>query len=272
MRQKQDFKHKVVVITGAAGGIGRALAARFAKARARLVLIDLDEGLLSALVNQVSRNGVEAMYYVCDITQESRITSVMHAVIQHYGGIDVLINNAGITHRSAFVDTASVVFRNVMEVNYMGALYCTRAALTSIIARRGQVITMSSTAGFSPQALRSGYAASKYALHGLFESLRVELLDTGVHVMMVCPGFTATDMNKKALMGDGSISTQPFSLLGDIASPETVADHIFDGAVRKKNLLIMSNVTVFQRIIATLFPAYFAKQAAQNPAIRAVDS
>lgn len=256
---KGDFYRKVVVITGATGGIGRALSQRFAHARTKLALIDLDLEQLSSLANRLEEMGIEVAYFECDITDEQRTREVFNNIIHQFGGIDVLINNAGISHRSRFVDTDLAVFRKVMEVNYFGALHCTKAALDSLVHRKGQIITLSSMAGFSPTFGRSGYSASKYALHGLFESLRTELKDSGVDVMIVCPGFTATDINKTALTGDGGVASSGFSLVGRVASPVEVADAIFIGAHDGKKLLVLSNVGKIARVVSWLFPVYFEK-------------
>ena len=208
---KIDFKHKVVVVTGATGGIGRALSWRFASAGARIVLIDLDEAQLSAVQNQVERSGADVLSIVCDITDYQKCQAAMQQVVDHFGGIDLLINNAGVSHRSRFEDTELSVFERVMAVNYFGTLHCTKAALPSLIERKGTIVTLSSTGGFAPMIGRVGYSASKHALHGLFESLRLELKEKGVHVMMVCPGTTATDMHKSMLAG-GMVQPSVFPL------------------------------------------------------------
>ncbi|WP_193222179.1 SDR family oxidoreductase [Alkalilimnicola sp. S0819] len=260
---RRNFRHKVVVITGATGGIGTALCQRFGQARARVVLLDLDPELLSSLQLQLERNGSKALGLRCDITDEAACQAAMLAAQQHFGGIDVLINNAGIAHRSRFEETSAEVFRRVMEVNFFGALNCTRAALPSLLERRGMIITLSSRAGVSPQWGQSGYSASKYALHGLFESLRREYCPRELKVMMVCPGFTATDLNKNALQGDGSRISHSFSLAGSVASPADVADDIYRGAVREKDLLMLSNVSPWGRLVATLAPRFYARAVAR---------
>lgn len=267
---RSSFKHKVVVITGAAGGIGRALATRFAKERAHLVLLDVLGAQLDALAMQLEKSGSVVMALQCDVTDEAACAAAVHKAVHRFGGIDVLINNAGITHRSAFGETHSSVVRRLMEVNFFGALHCTQAALPAISARGGMIITMSSLAGVSPQLWRSGYAASKHALHGLFESLREELAESGapVRVMMVCPGFTATDINKNALQGDGSPARDRFALVGEVLSPARVADAIYRGAVQGRRLLVISNVNWLARLLARAFPATFERLMSQRFSIR----
>lgn len=254
---KIDFKHKVVVVTGATGGIGRALSWRFASAGARIVLIDLDEAQLSAVQNQVERSGADVLSIVCDITDYQKCQAAMQQVMDHFGGIDLLINNAGVSHRSRFEDTELSVFERVMAVNYFGTLHCTKAALPSLIERKGTIVTLSSTGGFAPMIGRVGYSASKHALHGLFESLRLELKEKGVHVMMVCPGTTATDMHKSMLAGDGSTISIPLGDAKKMATPQEVAEAIFHGAQHHRRIVIHSRMSKFSWFYWKFFPALF---------------
>jgi len=262
---RKDFCRKVVVITGATGGIGRALAQRFARARSQLVLIDLDPLQLSALADQLERQGVKPQCFECDITDEGKVEETFKKIHHFFGGIDVLINNAGITHQSDFSNTRIDVFRKVMEVNFFGALYCTKYAMPFLVERKGLIITMSSTAGYVPQMGRSGYSASKYALHGLFESLRAEIIEQQVGVLVVCPGFTDTDIHKNALDGQGEVLTQAEferqrRRTGRVATPTWVADQIMHAATRNKNVLILSSMGRFTSILSKLFPNFFGQQ------------
>ncbi len=254
---KNDFKHKVVVVTGATGGIGRALSWRFATAGARIVLIDLDMEQMSALQNQVERSGTEVLSIECDITDYERCQAAMQQVVDRFGGIDVLINNAGISHQSQFSETDMAVFRQIMEVNYFGAIHCTKAALDSLVQRHGMIISLSSTGGFAPMLGRVAYSASKHALHGLFESLRVELKDKGVQVMIACPGATATDMRKTTMDGAGNVLELPADAAGSVASPPDVAEAIFRGAVNNRRILIHSKMSKKNWFYWKFFPALF---------------
>lgn len=256
----KTFDRKVVLISGACAGIGRALALRFAQAGARLVLMDLDQDALDSLVQHLgSHHNVEALGLYCDVADAERVQHCVALAIEHFGGIDVLINNAGVTHRSNFADTSLEVFRRVMDINYFGAVHCTQAALPSLIERHGQIIVMSSLSGFSPLLYRSAYNASKHALHGLFETLRCELKGSGVGVMLVCPGFTATDLRKNALVGDASITAQPPLAMGKVASAQEVAESIYRAALKRKRLLVMSNVDWRARLLARYFPRLFER-------------
>ncbi|WP_339486588.1 SDR family oxidoreductase [Pseudomonas sp. EL_65y_Pfl2_R95] len=254
------FDRKVVLITGGCAGIGRALAMRAAQGGARLVILDLQQASLDSLVQHLEdHHNVEALGICCDVADAQAVEHAVALAVERFGGIDVLVNNAGITHRSNFADTELGVFQRVMAVNYFGAVHCTKAALPSLIARGGQVIVLSSLSGFAPLLYRSAYNASKHALHGLFETLRSELKGSGVNVMLVCPGFTATDLRKNALVGDGSVAPQPPLAIGKVASAQDVAEAIYQGALKRKRLLVLSNVNWRARLLARFFPRLFER-------------
>ena len=251
--------NKVVVITGATGGMGRALAWRFGRAGAKLGLLDLQRDAVAAFAHELQQSGIAAHGCVCDVTDEHACHAAIQSVLAHCGGLDLLINNAGITQRSAFAQTQSEVFRRVLNVNLFGALYCTQAALPALLQSKGMIIVMSSIAGFSPLFGRSGYSASKHALHGLFESLRTELREVGVQVMMVCPGFTATGIEKNALGGDGKPTLQPRSTTGRIAAPEEVADAIYRATRKRKRMLVLSRVGKLAYWVSRFAPALYER-------------
>lgn len=254
------FQQKVVVITGGCAGIGRALALRFAQAGAHLAILDVQEESLVAFRQQLhDKLNADVLAINCDVSDDQACADAMAQVIDRFGGIDLLINNAGITHRSAFADTELAVFQRIMAVNYFGALNCTRHALPSLLARRGQVIVLSSLSSFAPLLNRSAYNASKHALHGLFETLRMEVREQGVSVMLVSPGFTATDIRKNALVGDGSVAQASTAMPFKVAAPADVAEAIYQGACRRKRQLILSNVDWQARLVARFFPRLFER-------------
>ena len=239
---RNEFKDKIIVVTGAASGIGAAICDRFAREGARIILLDMDETGVEAAAENLRSSGADAEGYRCDVVDEEECTAVIGKVIDQRGGIDVLVNNAGITQRSAFVDTDISVYRKVMEVNFFGSLHCTKAAINSLTERKGVIIVIESLAGVTPLLGRTGYAASKHALHGLFTSLRSEIRDSGVHIMIVCPGFVETSLQSRALGGDGRVTTHPQSMVGKPVSAENVAEKIYKGAVKKKQLLVLTPV------------------------------
>jgi NAD(P)-dependent dehydrogenase (short-subunit alcohol dehydrogenase family) len=257
MGMRRDFGGKVVVVTGAAGGMGAAFSRRFARVGAKLALLDVDGDGAVRLAAELRGQKIESIGLRCDVSDEQTCRVAIDAVLQRFGGIDVLINNAGVTHRSAFSHTDGAVFRKVMAVNYFGSLYCTQAALPSLLERRGLIIVISSTAGLAPLYGRTGYAASKHALHGLFESLRAELAGSGVDVTIVCPGFTATGIAAAALDGDGSVTPHPQSTVGALATPASVAEAVFHAARRGRRLLVLSAAGKATWLLSRLSPALY---------------
>jgi NAD(P)-dependent dehydrogenase (short-subunit alcohol dehydrogenase family) len=260
----RTYSGRSVVITGASGGMGRAFARRFAAAGARLALMDLNAEAVERQAEELNAQGHVAIGIGCDVSDESICRDAIGKAISYLDGIDVLVNNAGITHRSAFGQTEGKVFRKVMGVNFFGALYCTQAALPSLLKRRGQIIVISSIAGFAPLLGRTGYSASKHALHGLFDSLRTEIEDDGVNVLIVCPGFTRTGITTAALDGDGSTTKHPQSTLGSISEPGEVAEAVFKAAQKNKRLLVLSPVGKLTRVITRLAPGLYEKLMARS--------
>jgi NAD(P)-dependent dehydrogenase (short-subunit alcohol dehydrogenase family) len=256
---RRRFEGRIVVVTGAGGGIGRALARRFAQAGARVGVLDRDAEAVAALAGELAAAGVPALGQPCDVADREQCEAAIRAVERRFGGVDVLVNNAGITHRSPFLDTEVAVFRRVMDVNYFGALHCTKAALPTLLARRGLVIVVSSVAGLAPLLGRSGYCASKHALHGLFATLRCELRERGVHVMLVCPGFTATNIERNALDGHGLQAGHPQSRWGRLATPEAVAEAIYRGARGGRRLVVLSPAGRAARLLAAVAPGLYER-------------
>jgi short-subunit dehydrogenase len=228
------------------------------------MLLDMDEADVKAAAEKLKAGGADAEGYRCDVALEEECQTVISQVIAQRGGIDVLVNNAGITQRSAFVDTAISVYRQVMAVNFFGSLHCTKAAIGSLIERKGMIIVIESLAGVSPLLGRTGYCASKHALHGLFTSLRSELRDSGVHIMLVCPGFVATNLQTKALGGDGRVTTHPQSMVGKPTSSARVAEDIVNGARSKKPLLVLTPVGKFSYWISRMFPVLYERIMARQ--------
>ena len=261
---KLSFQGKVVVVTGAASGIGAAICQRFGEAGSKLGLLDMDEARVKTTADELKEAGIDAVGIRCDVVDEAQCTSAIEKIIDCYGGIDILVNNAGITQRSAFVDTKTSVYRKVMAVNFFGSLYCTKAAIDSLIARRGIIVVIESLAGVSPLLGRTGYCASKHALHGFFTSLRSELRDTGVHIMLACPGFVKTNLQTRALDGDGQVTQHPQSLVGKPTSAAKVAEDIYNGILKKRHLLVLTPVGKLAYWVSKLAPVLYERLMARQ--------
>lgn len=259
----RSYHAKTVVVTGAAGGMGQAICRRFGRAGARLGLLDLNLAGAEQLAAELAQSNIDAVAVACDVTSFESCRNAMTQIRSHWGAIDVLVANAGITHRSALSETRVEVLRKVMEVNYFGAVNCTRAALEALVAARGQIVVISSIAGFAPLYGRAGYAASKHALHGFFDTARTELAQLGIGVTIVCPGFTATGIAGAALDAHGRLTEHPQSTLGRIATPEEVADRLLRAAARDKRLLVLSTVGRLTRLLTRIAPGLYEKLMAR---------
>lgn len=262
--KKDIFADKVIAITGGASGIGAAIGRRFGRAGSRIAVLDMNQGEIDNVLQEFATAGIEAIGLRCDVTSRDECEGAVAEVIRRYGGLDVLVNNAGITQRSPFVETDVSVYRRVMDVNFFGALYCAKAAIKSLIARKGMIIVTSSHAGYSPLLGRTGYSASKHALHGLFESLRTEVRDLGVHVMMVCPGFTKTALQSRALDSDGSVTKHPQSTYGSVDTPDHVAEAVYRGAGRRKKIIVLTLVGRITYYLHRISPGWYEKMMADK--------
>ena len=247
-----------IVITGAATGIGAALARRFARAGDRVALLDVDAARAGERARELAQDGATALALECDVTSPESCRKDVAEVIARFGGIDVLVNNAGITQLGRVRDTQAAVIRRVLEVNLMGAVHCTQAALPSLLERRGQVVAISSVAGFAPLATRAGYAASKHALHGFFGSLRAEHARDGLTVTLVCPSFVRTEIGAHALSGSGGpASAEKRTGVRHAIEPEAAAEAIFRGVARRRRLVFVGRQARLSWWLSRLAPALY---------------
>lgn len=243
------LKDKVIVITGASSGIGKALAIEFAKRGAKLVLGARHFVNLCQISQDIERKyNTPALAVACDVTVEEDCAQLVKQALVTFGRIDVFINNAGISMRALFKDVDLKVLRSLMDVNFWGAVYCTKYALPEVTKTGGSIVGVSSIAGYKGLPGRSGYSASKHAMNGFFDALRVENLKTGVHVMLACPGFTASNIRNTALDQYGSQQRESTLEEDKMMTAEEVARSIANGVENRGRTLIMTGqgkLTVF---------------------------
>ena len=235
------FKDKVVVITGASSGIGRELAYQLAEQGAWLSLAARNEERLSAVTGECQVRGGRAIAIVTDVSKQAQCSELIQRTVDQYDRIDMLVNNAGITMWANFEDVRDISFyEQIMRVNYLGSVYCTYYALPFLKKTKGQIIGISSLAGKNGVPKRSGYAASKHAMVGFFDTLRIEIAEYGIGVTMIYPGFVATETRKRALGADGKPIGKSSVREDEVMSAERCAKLIIRAAAARKRELIMT--------------------------------
>jgi len=232
------FRNKVVAVTGGTDGIGAALVHLLLSKGAKVATCARNHDKLYRLQSEFASYPLHTI--VADVSNENDCRHFIESALDVFGGIDILINNAGISMRALFKDTSVEVIRNVMEINFFGAVYCTRFALNSIIERQGTIVGVSSIAGYRGLPGRSGYSASKFALQGLLESIRSELMEDGVNVMWVCPGFTTSNIRNVALNDKGKPQGESPMDESKMMSADECAHHILDAIEKKRRTLVLT--------------------------------
>ena len=201
-----SFKGKAIIITGASSGIGQALAITLAQQGANLALAARNSEALEKTVQLCLQSAGTAISVTTDVTDPAACQRLIDHTVDTFGQIDCLVNNAGTTFVSRFDEVSDLsIFEQVLQVNFLGAVYCTHAALPFLKQTQGLLVAISSLCGKSGVPMRSGYVASKHAVQGFFDSLRIELRESGIDVLVVSPGFVATGIREKAFRGDGSV-------------------------------------------------------------------
>ncbi|ARS34308.1 SDR family oxidoreductase [Pontibacter actiniarum] len=249
------MKNKVVLITGGTSGIGKALAFAFGRAGAKVVVSGRNQQNLSSTSQELAAAGIDNLALNADVSVEEQCQRMVQETVDKYGRLDVLINNAGISMRALFEDLDLNVIRQVMDINFWGTVYSTKYALPYIKQAKGSVIGISSIAGYRGLPARTGYSASKFAMHGFLETLRTELLHSGVHVLLACPGFTASNIRNTALAANGQQQGETPREEEKMMSAEEVADRILQATIKRKRDLVMTTQGKLAVWVNKLFPS-----------------
>ena len=233
---------KIVIVTGASSGIGRALVYEFAKRGAKVVMAARNAEELSRIEQDLSKQGVESLPVQTDVTLEGDCKRLIEKTIDRFGKLDVLVNNAGISMRAMFDELDLDVMHRVMNVNFWGTVNCTRYAIPYLLESKGSVAGIISVAGFLGLPGRTGYSASKFAVRGFLNTLRVENLKRGLHVLVAAPGFTASNIRKTALTAHGVQQGESPRKEDKMMTAERCAEIVVNGIAKRKREIVMTLV------------------------------
>lgn len=261
------FKNKVVWITGASSGIGEALALELAKLEARLILSARREEELKRVAGLTKLPDLDLMILPFDLADTSNVSGLAAQIMNKFGRIDILINNGGYSQRSEAIETPLLTDRKLMEVNYFSYVALTKAVLPYMKRQKdGHIVVISSIAGKFGFYLRSSYSAAKHALHGFFESLRLETEKFGIRTLLVCPGKIKTNVSLNAVNSKGERHNVMDPSHQNAMSAEECAKHIITGIVRNKEEIFVGGKELLIVNIKRFFPVLFKKLIRkQNP-------
>ena len=249
------FNENVVVLTGASSGIGRALAYQMAEQGAWLALAARDMNALQEVAEICRAKGGKAIPIQTDVTDQQQVRNLIETTAAEYGRIDTLINNAGVSMWTYFEEIEDIsILEKIMQVNYLGSVYCTHYALPHLKQTQGRLVVVSSLAGKTGVPTRSGYAASKHAVVGFFETLRIELQKDNVTVTIIYPGFVPTEIRKRAYNGKGeTFGKEPIQT--EKAMPtEECARLIIPAVAKRKRELVMTPRGKLGQYLKPFFP------------------
>lgn len=266
---KKRFEGKVVVITGASSGIGEACAYEFSRQGASVILAARNTDKLEEITSKITSNGGKAVYSKCDVSIESECEAMIENGVKVFGGIDIIICNAGLSMRALFDDVDLSVLHKLMDVNFWGCVNCTKFALPYIQKSKGSIVGVSSIAGIHGLPARTGYSSSKYAMVGFLDTIRVENMKKGVHVMVASPGFVSTNVRFTALTADGSQQGETPRHEEKMMTPNEVARRIMNGICNRKRSITMDfngkATTFLKKISPKLVDIFFYNAMAKEP-------
>ncbi len=253
------MKDKVIIITGASSGIGKALAFECGKRGGKLVLCARNEEKLNEAGEELKKNNVDFILVKTDVSKEYDCRTLIEKTIRQYGRIDILINNAGISMRALFEEVDLKVLHRLMDTNFWGTVYCSKYALPHLLKSKGSLVGISSIAGYKGLPGRTGYTASKAAMQGLLDVIRMENLKKGLHVLVACPGFTASNIRNVALSKDGTSQGETPLDEGKLMTAEQVATKIADAIEKRKRTLILTTQGRLTVLINKFIPSLMDK-------------
>lgn len=253
------MKDKVVIITGASSGIGKSCAFAFGRVGAKIVISARNSANLEETLLGLKNENIDAYAVVSDVSKKNDCQSLINETINRFGKIDVLINNAGISMRALFAELDLSVIEQIMQINFWGTVYCTKYALPYLLKSKGSVVGVSSIAGYVGLPARTGYSASKYAMQGFLDALRTENLKTGLHVMVACPGFTASNIRNTALTANGSMQGESPREELKMMQPEEVAFEILKSVIKRKRVIVLTTEGKLAVFLGKLFPKFIEK-------------
>lgn len=248
-----NFNNKVVVITGASSGIGEAMAYAFDKQGAKVVLAARNVEKLNAVAAKLKN---QHLIVKADVSIENDCKNLVDETLKTFSSIDVLVNNAGITMRAIFNDADLDVIKRLMDINFWGTVYCTKYALPHLLKTKGSIVGVSSIAGFKGLPGRTGYSASKFAMQGFLESLRIENHKTGLHVLIACPGYTASNIRNSGLNKEGKAQGETPLDESKLMSAEQVANHIIKATKKRKKYLVLTGLGKLTVWLNRFFPSF----------------
>ncbi|GJL50576.1 MAG: short chain dehydrogenase [Nitrospirales bacterium] len=262
------FSKKVIIITGASEGIGRALALALAPQQPKLVLAARNEQRLSDLAASCEQVGAATCVVPTDVSDKQACQRLVQQTIETFGALDVLVNNAGISMRATLEEISDLsMFDHVMKVNYLSSVYCTKYALPYLKQSKGRVVAVTSVAGLTGVPSRTGYCASKHAMMGFFESLRIELEDVGVSVTIIAPDFVVSKIHERSFDAHGNQLDESPANQHTYLTAESCAEMIKKAMVKRQRLLITSWRGYWGRLVRIIYPHFIdsiAKKAVKE--------
>ena len=251
----RDYRGITALVTGASSGIGRALSLRLAREGARVALVARRTDALEAVASEIGSES-ESLVIRCDVGDAEQVAAATTRALERFGSIDLLVNNAGYGHHRTFLDWDVADMERVMRVNYLGALYFTKALLPQMVQRsRGWIVFMASVAGRIATPEESAYAASKFAMLGLAESLSLELEDAGVHVLSVCPGVIRTPF-----FDDEALARMPPVVRRSMVEPDGLVDAVLRALSRGRREITYPRRIAAGYLVRALAPGFMRRQ------------